>query len=93
MPAPKPLADAQKKIVMDLFTTCDGKQLTAADLKSIMEPLNKAGIQGLAARKAMKPVGIKEENLRFMMPAPPRDGKMPPPGRRMGLPPGKKEGV
>ena len=56
MPAAKPLTDVQKKTVMDLFTTCDGKQLTAADLKSIMESLDKAGIQGLATRTAMKPV-------------------------------------
>lgn len=60
MPAPKPLTDAQKKTVMDLFTTYDGKQLIAADLKSIMEPLDKAGIQGLAAREAMKLIGSRK---------------------------------
>jgi hypothetical protein len=92
MPAPKPLTDAQKKTVKDLFAKYDVKKLTAADLKGIMESLDKAGIHEPSMREAMELVGITEEKFRSLMLAPPRDGKMPPPpGGRMGPPPGRKE--
>ena len=99
MPAPKPLTDAQKQTVKDLFKKYDVKKLTAADMKGIMESLDKAGIHGPAMREAMELAGITEEKFRSLMPAPPRDGKMtpppggrmPPPGGHMGPPPGKKE--
>jgi hypothetical protein len=92
MPAPKPLTDAQKQTVKDLFKKYDIKKLAAVDLKSIMESLDKAGIHGPATREAMELVGITEEKFRSLMPAPPPPGgRMPAPGGYMGPPPGKKE--
>jgi hypothetical protein len=84
MPARRPLTDAQKQTVKDLFKKYDIKKLTAADLKSILESLDKAGIRRPVTREAMQLVGITDEQFRPLMPAPPRDGRMPPP-------PGKKE--
>jgi len=91
MPAHKPLTDAQKKAVMDLLTTYDGKQLTAEDLKSIMELLDKGGTHGPATGEARKLAGITEERFRSQLPAPSRDGGMPPPpGGQTCPPPAKK---
>ena len=74
MPAPKPLTDAQKQTVKDLFKKYDIKKLTAADLKSIMESLDKAGIHGPTTREAMELVGITEGKSRSLTPAPPPPG-------------------
>jgi hypothetical protein len=70
MPAPRPLTDAQKQTVQDLFKKYDIKKLTAVDRKSIQESLDRAGIRGPATREAMQLVGIPDEQFRSLMLAP-----------------------
>jgi hypothetical protein len=92
MPSTQPLTDAQKGNVKELFQKYDVKKLTSADLKTIMDSLEKSGIHGPAFGEAMKLAGLDEETSLKLMPKPPHDGKVPPPpGGRMPPPPPRKD--
>jgi hypothetical protein len=92
MPAPAPLTEVQKTTVKGLFNQRDAKKLGAADLKLVMEALDKAGIGDPSEGNAVKIVGIDEEKCRVPMPTPSHHGRVPPPsGERRPSPAGKKE--